>query len=288
MSTGLLELDRPRASGQQVVDPETGRFDRLLGITSTSKKGTVYQPPILDRLVTLLPGRPINIDHIQPGERRSVHDRFGGIDRAWREGDKVWVAGWFDPYHPSFQRICFLANHHPKSVGFSIDSRGSAQNVGGKKIVESIDALLSLDLVANPAATNGLLESRDGQEDFPSALPPEVRRALRSRECADPSDIFQAARLARTIERFTQPVGVEVDPEPLLEDTLEQDDVPRYVPPVSAPLTTRLRRFSIYSRVFNSKFLERRHHVIANDPEIHCPAPPGRRSSLRQRRSYRE
>lgn len=244
-------MDAPRvthnraAAGQQVVDPVSGVFERLLAITANSKKGTVYSDSMLDRIVVLAPGRPININHVSPGERRPLQDRIGQIDRAWREGHRVWISGSFNPYHPLFNQIVHDANNHPKNLGFSIDSRGNSTSVGGKKIVTSIDVLLSVDLVANPAATSGLLESRDGQQEDFSPLPPAIRRQLRQGQSGDFCDIFTAARIEQTRRRFMQAAAAD-EPEPLVEDSLAAlgiDNPPPFIPPKSAPLTTRLRRF---------------------------------------------
>ncbi|MEI8372438.1 MAG: hypothetical protein WCJ35_06335 [Planctomycetota bacterium] len=53
------------------------------------------------------------------------------------------------------------AENAPWKLGFSHDTRGGSRNENGRAIVELIDKVLSVDLVANPATTEGLFESCD-------------------------------------------------------------------------------------------------------------------------------
>ena len=242
MSTGLLSA--PRAKHNKYI----GQVDRANGVIRHVKilgfngKKRFYPPAVVAKSLHLYENVPVNIDHIQPGDRRSYRDRIGHIRNVGMEADGVYGDFHINLAHPLSEQVLNDAENAPHNFGFSHDTRGDSRNENGRVVVTGIDRVLSVDLVANPASTSGIWESCDSHDDFPSPLPPEVRRALRGPAVESP--IFHAARIMRTVERFTHPVAVEVDPEPLLEDTLEQDDVPRYVPPVSAPLVTRLRRFT--------------------------------------------
>ncbi len=54
------------------------------------------------------------------------------------------------------------------ALGFSHDARGPSKFRNGRVVVESIDQVLSVDLVANPATTSGLFEDRTPEPAVPT------------------------------------------------------------------------------------------------------------------------
>ena len=63
--------------------------------------------------------------------------------------------------HPAAEVIVEAAVRNPRRFGLSHHAEGAVVRQGGKLVVESIESVRSVDLVQNPATTNGLFESAD-------------------------------------------------------------------------------------------------------------------------------
>ena len=61
----------------------------------------------------------------------------------------------FNPRHVLAEQLIWDAENAPQNVGFS-HARADLIRRNGREVVESIDKVLSVDLVANPATTGGL------------------------------------------------------------------------------------------------------------------------------------
>ena len=270
---------------------------KLLG--RVSKKGREYPPAVMAKALPLYEGMRVNVDHVDPGQHRSLRDRIGLVKNVTLKEDGLYGDFHFNPKHPLAEQIAWDAENAPQNLGFSHDTRGGSRNQNGKVVVESIDTVLSVDLVANPATTTGLFESTDmdwKDIDIPGlkanrpeivatlqeSLDPAERQeltALRAEKAArtlqesidadlraaglDPanktavSQVFmedlvatadQAKRQAKIADRralyasghgANNPRGAEpISSMPLVEDTTA-----RQIPPATAPLTERIRRF---------------------------------------------
>ena len=144
------------------VDREAGviRGVKLLG--RESKRGREYPPATMAKALHLYEGAKVNVDHVPPGTTRSYRDRLGVIRNAQLKEDGIFADFHFNPKHALAEQIAWDAEHAPEKLGFSHDTRGSSSSRGGKVVVESIDSVVSVDLVANPATTSSLFESADG------------------------------------------------------------------------------------------------------------------------------
>jgi hypothetical protein len=155
---------------------------KLLG--TVSAKGRDYPPAVIQRAAPLYEGRPVNVDHVDPGTRRSYRDRIGVIQGVQLREDGLYGTLKFNPKHELAEQLIWDAENAPQNVGFSHDARGPSKLKGGRVVVESIDKVLSIDLVANPATTSGLFEGRDSVAPTPPPPPPpatspaELRRRL--------------------------------------------------------------------------------------------------------------
>ncbi len=129
---------------------------KLLG--RVSKKGREYPPAVMAKALPLYEGMRVNVDHVDPGQRRSLRDRIGLVKNVTLKEDGLHGDFHFNPKHPLAEQIAWDAENAPQNLGFSHDSRGGSRNIAGKVVVESIDKVLSVDLVANPATTTGLFE----------------------------------------------------------------------------------------------------------------------------------
>jgi hypothetical protein len=127
------------------------------------------------KALPLYEGMRVNVDHVDPGQRRSLRDRIGLIKNVTLKEDGLYGDFHFNPKHALAEQIAWDAENAPQNLGFSHDTRGDARNVGGKVMVESIDKVLSVDLVANPATTTGLFEDEaEGREQGAQSREPEA------------------------------------------------------------------------------------------------------------------
>lgn len=128
---------------------------------TVSRKGREYPKEVLAKAIPLYEGTCVNVNHVEPGQRRSLRDRIGLVKNVTLREDGLYGDLHFNPKHALAEQVAWDAENAPQKLGFSHDTRGTSRNRGGKVIVESIDQVLSMDLVANPATTTGLFESTD-------------------------------------------------------------------------------------------------------------------------------
>jgi hypothetical protein len=152
------------------VDRQQGIIAGVKLLGTTSRKGREYPQEVLARALPLYEGMRVNIDHVEPGQRRSLRDRIGLVKNVTLQPDGLYGDFHFNPMHPLAEQIAWDAENAPRNLGFSHDSRGSSRNQAGRVVVESIHKVLSVDLVANPASTSGLFESLEPEEKDPMDL----------------------------------------------------------------------------------------------------------------------
>lgn len=155
-------------SGAQ-VDATAGIIRGVKLIGFESKNGRSYPPDVLRSAVGMYEGVKVNVDHPKnPGDPRSVAERIGSIKGArFVEGKGVFGDFHFNPKHALAEQVAWDAEHNPDAVGFSHNATlkfkpGAAVN--GKRAVESIHGVRSLDLVADPATTSGFFEHTEARE----------------------------------------------------------------------------------------------------------------------------
>lgn len=143
------------------VDSEASviRGVKLIGFESRNNRS--YPPSVLKAAVTHYENTPVNLDHpAKPTDPRSVRDRIGVIRSArFVEGKGVYGDFHFNPKHSAAEQILWDAQNNPAAVGFSHNANLHVSKAQGKTVVESIASVRSMDLVANPATTNGFFES---------------------------------------------------------------------------------------------------------------------------------
>jgi hypothetical protein len=156
------------AGVKPVVDRENGIIHgvKLLGLQSRNKgaRHFAYPPSTHAKIVSVLEGAVSNVDHHDQskGEKVSYRDRIGIFRNIRPTADGSFGDFHFNPKHPVAEQLCWDAEHAPEKLGFSILGDGKInRNIPGKPVVEDIISIVSVDLVANPATTNGLFESED-------------------------------------------------------------------------------------------------------------------------------
>ena len=171
--TELLYETAQTATGDVRIDRDAGVIYGVKIIGCDSRNGRHYPNDTLRQAIPLYENSKVNLDHPEgdPRKSRSYHARFGMIRNVQlRENEGLYADFWFNPRHTIAEQLLWDAEHAPDNVGFShnveavvrrqiADNRRQSSDGGTTAIVEKIVAVRSVDLVADPATTQGLFES---------------------------------------------------------------------------------------------------------------------------------
>ncbi len=132
---------------------------KVLGMQS--RNGREYPLPVMQKAKDLYEGVVVNIDHPKPQqEMRDFCERFGRIQNVRMGRDGLYADMVYNPAHPYAKAFDWWVKHDPTAVGLSHNATARIQrNREGKDEVTEILSVESVDLVADPATTKGLLES---------------------------------------------------------------------------------------------------------------------------------
>lgn len=162
MSQVLQEYAGWRGSAPE-VDASSGviRGVKVLGLRS--RNGRSYRPQALKDAVPLYEGAKVNVNHPQddPASPRDYRDRLGTIRRVrFVPEEGLFADLHFNPRHPLAEQLTWDAQHAPENVGLSHNVTAEVRQDGDTPVVEAIERVISVDLVADPATSRGLYESR--------------------------------------------------------------------------------------------------------------------------------
>ncbi|TWT85584.1 hypothetical protein Pla123a_03910 [Posidoniimonas polymericola] len=132
---------------------------KLLGLQSRNQRE--YREDALRRAMTLYEGARVNVNHPagDPLAPRDYRDRLGVIRGVeLRTGEGLFGSLHFNPKHPLAEQLAWDAEHAPHNVGLSHNVLARTSRHDGRTVVESIEHVQSVDLVADPASTAGLFE----------------------------------------------------------------------------------------------------------------------------------
>jgi hypothetical protein len=152
------------------VDREAGilRGVKLIGLESLN--GRRYRPEALTAAIGLYEGAKVNVNHPKDGPLapRDYRDRLGVIRQVeFRPGEGVFGNLHFNPKHALAEQLAWDAEHQSRNVGFSHNVLAKLTRTGEETVVYSIARVQSVDLVADPAATQGLFEQEAGGAESP-------------------------------------------------------------------------------------------------------------------------
>jgi hypothetical protein len=134
---------------------------KVLGLDS--QNGRSYLPAALAAAVPLYEGAKVNVNHAKghPTAPRDYQDRIGRLRGVHaRAGAGLFGDLHLNPRHALAEQLLWDAAHAPENVGFSHNVQARTAQREGRTVVESIVAVHSVDLVADPATTRGLFESQ--------------------------------------------------------------------------------------------------------------------------------
>jgi hypothetical protein len=143
------------------VDRDAGVIHGVRILGRISRNGREYSPAALQQAARLYEGLGVNLNHPDrpqsPGAR-DVEDGFGWLESIDIRADGIYGDLHYFRAHPQADVIVEAAVRNPRRFGLSHHAEGSVVNQHGKRVVESIETVRSVDLVQNPATNNGLFE----------------------------------------------------------------------------------------------------------------------------------
>jgi len=167
MSEAILEFVDSRGVAMR-VDRQLGiiRGVKVLGLQS--RNGRTYLAEALERAIPLYEGAKVNVNHpkASPLAARDYQDRIGNLRQvSVRAGQGLFADFHFNPKHALAEQLVWDAEHAPENVGFSHNVLARIARQGNRTVVEAITQVQSVDLVADPATTQGLFESAANERE---------------------------------------------------------------------------------------------------------------------------
>lgn len=157
-----LTEDVVRSGGPRLrVDREKGIIYgvKILGLESAN--GRRYLAKAVRKAIPLYEGRSVRINHPKrPDDQRDSEDVFGKLRNVEMGEDGSYGNLHFLKSHPMAERVCEAAERMPDVFGLSHNAQGEGETINGIFVVQEIVGVRSVDLVADPATTSGLFESR--------------------------------------------------------------------------------------------------------------------------------
>lgn len=151
---------------------------KILGLAS--RNGRRYLPAALEDAVALYEGAKVNVNHPKgaPNAPRDYQERIGVLRnvlfRAAESDGGLYGDLHYNPRHALAEQLAWDARHAPENVGLSHNVLAVTARRGDETVVERIERVQSVDLVADPATTRGLFEQLaiDGDANSPQPEQP--------------------------------------------------------------------------------------------------------------------
>ncbi len=164
-------------------DSDSGLISGVKILGLTSRNGRVYPPEVLREAAPLYEGAKVNVNHVSKEAARlprDYRDRIGTVSNVvFKENSGLFADFHYNPNHAQAKQLLWDAHNAPGNVGFSHCVEAVYHQENDMTIIDKIVRVISVDLVADPATTNGLFESEDpdlgsrqeavGNSDSPSA-----------------------------------------------------------------------------------------------------------------------
>ena len=164
----------------------------VLGINSRNRRR--YKPDAMKRASLLYEGVAVFLDHPTNEDRerkgRAAEDRFGvlrGVHFQESNGGQLRGDLQYLTTHPMAPRVAEDLQRGLNFFGLShlADGTGSTEKGTGITMVESIDRVIEVDLVTNPATALNLREQEEGQTVSPEAAGRMAEDQARQEQVSD-------------------------------------------------------------------------------------------------------
>lgn len=170
-------IERMQVSGENLrVDREAGVIHgaKILGTESRYSNGKVrrrYSESAIEQAAKAYEGLGFNTNHPDrktPDVERGVEERVGWFESVTSKSDGVYADLHCIKSHPFTPILMEIAERNPAMIGLSHNADGvETVQKNGERLVESIDRVISVDLVQKPATNSSLFES---EEPMPQTL----------------------------------------------------------------------------------------------------------------------
>lgn len=151
-------------TAELAIDPDAGTVKnvRVLGLKSAN--GRTYLREAVEKALPLYEGAKVYNDHPRSaGQARSIDELLGYLTNPRLDPDGGIRADLQVMEHAKNARLVLeIASRRPQLVGLSHNARGVERRGkrGADSVIESIEAVHSVDLVTEPATTRSLKESQ--------------------------------------------------------------------------------------------------------------------------------
>ena len=198
LPTDTIRVQEFAASTPTRVDTEKGIIYGVKFLGEISSHGREYPFEMRQRALKLFENRPSYANHpAKPGDSRDVRTLIGWTKNPENRADGVYGEWHYLKNDPLGAKVAEAAERNPSVLGFSQVADVKQRLVGSRKVVESIDFVDSVDLVAEGATTKGIFESKDPPmqktfKQFLSSLFASDTTKIRVLEADPPADVMAA------------------------------------------------------------------------------------------------
>lgn len=168
-------------------------------IGTESLNGRRYPIEVLEKCYKLYEGALVNINHKLGAEGRDYTDRIGRVVNVRCESDGLYGDLVYNPHHRDAKSLEWWAENDQNAVGLSHMAQvRSKWTPEGVEEVTDIVKVESVDLVANPATTKGLMESelpsKDvTEEDFFDMIAKRMEARAVRKKSGEPAKVAEAS-----------------------------------------------------------------------------------------------
>ena len=148
-------------------DSDSGLISGVKILGLTSRNGRVYPPEVLREAAPLYEGAKVNVNHVSKEAARlprDYRDRIGTVSNVvFKENSGLFADFHYNPNHAQAKQLLWDAHNAPNNVGFSHCVEAVYHQENDLSVIDKIVRVISVDLVADPATTNGLFESEESE-----------------------------------------------------------------------------------------------------------------------------
>lgn len=192
LGTSALKVDRDKCIIYGV---------KVLGYVS--KNGRRYDKNAVREAMHFYEGALVNVDHPQQADQsRLADDRLGRLSGVEQREDGLYANLEYLKSHPLAERLCEAAERMPNVFGFSHNAEGDTEIVNGECVVMKITEVRSVDLVGDPATTNGLSESKKQGRTMKTCLKKLLEKFAPK---------YKAAKRLMEDDAMASPIAADVD-----------------------------------------------------------------------------